>query len=68
MSVTGEFGLTAAQREALTLAFESGYYEVPADVTLDSLSEMLGITSQALSERLNRGTKQLIGSTVIGTQ
>jgi predicted DNA binding protein len=65
MTVNANFGLTSAQREALTLAFESGYYDVPADVTLDSLSEMLGITSQALSERLNRGTKRLIESALI---
>jgi predicted DNA binding protein len=67
MTANGKYGLTSAQHEALTLAFESGYYDVPADVTLDSLSKMLGITSQALSERLTRGTKTLIESTVIET-
>jgi predicted DNA binding protein len=67
MTANGEFGLTSSQREALALAFESGYYDIPADVTLDSLSEMLGITSQALSERLNRGTKKLIEATLIET-
>jgi predicted DNA binding protein len=65
MTVNSEVGLTAPQREALTLAVESGYYDVPADVTLDSLSELLGITSQALSERLNRGTKTLVEATLL---
>jgi predicted DNA binding protein len=65
MTSNGNFGLTSAQREALTVAFEAGYFDVPAQTTLDSLSDVLGVTSQAVSERLNRGTKKLVETTLI---
>jgi predicted DNA binding protein len=50
-----QFGLTQAQREALVLATERGYFDVPSETTLDELAEELGITRQALSERVRRG-------------
>lgn len=48
--------LTADQREALRVAFEHGYFEVPRGVTLAELSDHLGISHQAASERLRRAT------------
>ena len=50
-----QFGLTQAQREALVLATERGYFDVPSETTLDELAEERGITRQALSERVRRG-------------
>lgn len=50
-----QFGLTQAQREALVLAIERGYFDVPSETTLDELAEELDITRQALSERVRRG-------------
>jgi predicted DNA binding protein len=58
-------GLTDPQREALITAVENGYFDVPARATLESISEALGITSQAVSERLNRGTKTLVEATLM---
>jgi predicted DNA binding protein len=58
------YGLTDAQREALTLAYERGYYRSPRDVTLDELAVELGITGQAFGSRLRRGLDSLLGSTV----
>lgn len=52
--------LTAPQREALQLARKRGYYEIPRETTLEELSCELGITRQAVSDRLRRGTKTLI--------
>jgi predicted DNA binding protein len=60
-----DYDLTATQEEALILAVESGYYDVPATATLQTLSEALDITQQAVSQRLNRGTKVLVEATLL---
>lgn len=53
------FGLTEEQYEALVAATERGYYDIPRAIDTDALAAELGITSQALSERLRRGQRSL---------
>jgi predicted DNA binding protein len=55
---TGD-GLTETQRRTVELAIESGYYDVPRDTTLVDLAEELGISHQAVSERLRRAERRL---------
>lgn len=59
-----EYDLTDAQREALQLAYERGYYRSPREVSLEELAAEVGITGQSFGSRLQRGTHRLIGSTV----
>ncbi|MFD1512404.1 helix-turn-helix domain-containing protein [Halomarina rubra] len=54
--------LTAAQREALELAVERGYFAVPRAVSLDDLADALGVSHQAYSERLRRAIERLATS------
>ena len=56
----GGDGVTPKQREALCRAVASGYFEIPRRTTLDSLGEQLGVTDNAMSERIRRGTATLI--------
>lgn len=56
----GRYGLTNDQFEALEAALETGYYEVPRAVDQSELAEQLGISHQALSERLRRATEALV--------
>ena len=56
----GRYGLTAPQFEALSTASNAGYYEIPRDVDLQELAKELGISHQALSERLRRATNRLV--------
>ncbi|KTG11635.1 DNA-binding protein [Haloprofundus marisrubri] len=58
----GEFGLTEDQYTALVTAAESGYFDVPREVTMSELAAELGVSQQALSERLRRGHKTLVES------
>lgn len=53
--------LTEKQQETLTTAYEAGYYHIPQDITADELADKLGISHQALSERLHRAYEQLVG-------
>lgn len=59
------YDLTDTQREALCLAYERGYYESPRRTTLGVMAEEVGITGQSLGSRLRRGTRRLIGSTLV---
>ena len=54
--------LSAAQYEALTEALDSNYYSVPRGTTLVELSDRLGVSHQAVSERLRRGHQALLES------
>ena len=66
---SGQFGLTADQLESLVTASKQGYYNVPRDATLQDVAELLGISHQALSERLRRGHGRLVrNALVIGTE
>jgi hypothetical protein len=55
----GRFGLTESQYRALVLAVQRGYYEVPRRTTLEELADEVGVSHQALSERLRRATGSL---------
>lgn len=58
------YGLTDRQREALVLAYESGYFDDTRETTLEGIAEELGISRQALAGRLRRGHRQLIANTL----
>lgn len=55
-----DLGLTEEQRETLVLAYETGYFDIPRGTTTAGLAEELGISNQAVSERLRRGYSRLV--------
>lgn len=59
------YNLTECQQDALLAAHESGYFEIPRKVSLAELAEQLGVSSQAASERLRRGTERLVGHSLV---
>lgn len=56
--------LTEDQQEALILAYRRGYFNTPREVTLEQLGEELGISQQAVSSRIRRGTRRVLGNTL----
>jgi hypothetical protein len=60
-------GLTDRQDEALRIAYERGYFEIPRRATLDDVAAELGITPSSASERLRRAQTQLVEETVATT-
>ncbi|WP_435195855.1 helix-turn-helix domain-containing protein [Natronomonas sp. EA1] len=60
-------GLTDSQRETLKLAHERGYFDIPRRTTTEELGRELGISNQAVSERLRRGYARLV-ERVIGAE
>jgi predicted DNA binding protein len=55
-----DLALTAEQRETLVLAHQMGYFDIPRGTTTSGLAEELGISNQAISERLRRGYSRLV--------
>jgi len=53
-------GLTDLQRETLELAYQRGFFEVPRGTTMRELGEELGVSEQAVSQRLRRGYARLV--------
>lgn len=52
--------LTVEQEEALEAALERGYFEIPREISMEELADELGISHQALSERLRRAYETLV--------
>lgn len=62
--------LTPKQHEALALAVETGYYDQPREATLKELADELGVSSSAVSQRLNAVERKLVNdlASCIGAQ
>jgi predicted DNA binding protein len=58
------FGLTPVQRETLLLAIDRGYYAIPRQCTTLELGDELGVSDQAIMERLRRAIVTLVSNTV----
>jgi len=52
--------LTEAQKEALRLAIDNDYYEVPKKTTIQKLAKVAGVSNAAYDERLRRAEKNLM--------
>jgi predicted DNA binding protein len=59
------YGLTNAQAETLTRAVERGYFEVPRQVSFAELAAELGISEQAVSERVRRGANAVLSHVLL---
>lgn len=60
------FGLTSEQRETLVMAVENGYFSAPRETKLDEIADELGITRQAVSERVRRAAETVLRKALAG--
>lgn len=60
-----EYDLTAGQREALVTALEMGYFAVPREAQIEDLAAELGISTNAVSQRLRRANRNLTRNTLV---
>ena len=59
-----EFGLSPEQHEALSVALQAGYFDVPREMTLVELADELDISDSAVSQRIRRGLAKILSATV----
>lgn len=55
-------GITPKQREALQLAYDRGYFQVPRETSATELGEELGISRQSFSRRLQRAQETIFSN------
>lgn len=61
--------ITPAQREALLVAYERGYFEQPRGATQAELADELGVSAAAFGNRIRRGMANLVDDALIrGTE
>ncbi|MCU4800150.1 helix-turn-helix domain-containing protein [Halobacteria archaeon HArc-gm2] len=60
-----EYDLTPEQRDALVTAFSGGYFDVPRRSSTSDIAAALGISANAVSARIRRGTASLVDSTLV---
>jgi predicted DNA binding protein len=58
------YGLTDDQQEALLVAQNNGYFDIPQEHSLTELADELSISRQSFSRRLKRGHNTLIANTL----
>jgi len=58
------YGLTDEQIAALNTAYKEGYFGEPRETSLDEVAEKMGLSSTAMSGRLRRGMRNLVGATI----
>lgn len=64
-TVEPTYDLTDVQRETLVKAVERGYFKVPREVSFAELASDLGISEQAVSERVRRATDKLLNQILL---
>jgi predicted DNA binding protein len=60
-------GLTDRQHEALRIAYERGYFDIPRRASLEDVAAELDVSPSSVSERLRRAQTRLIEETVATT-
>ncbi len=59
------YGVTEPQRETLIRAVQGGYYSIPRQMSTQELADELGISDQAVTERLRRAIETLSENTLV---
>lgn len=59
------YGLTDIQYDTLLSALEQGYFTVPREITSKELGAQLGVSDQAVTERIRRGTTNILSHILV---
>jgi predicted DNA binding protein len=62
------YGLTDVQYDTLLVALEEGYFTVPREITSKELGAQLGVSDQAVTERIRRGTTNILSHILVSPE
>ncbi len=62
------YGVTEPQRETLIRAVQGGYYSIPRELSTQDLADELGVSDQAVTERLRRAIETLSKNTLVAME
>ena len=60
-----KYDLTPEQYEALVAAVRSGYFSIPRATSLEAVGKTLGISANAASQRIRRGSEALVRASLM---
>lgn len=60
-----DFGLSPEQERIIRTAYETGYFEVPRQVSQTDLAGSFDLSTSAVSQHLRRATAELVGNTLL---
>lgn len=60
-----KYGLTPEQYEALVAAVGNGYFSIPRTTSAEEVGETLGISANAASQRIRRGSEALVRASLM---
>src|SRR5213080_411411 len=63
--IGAEDGLTSRQREILSLAWNLGYFDIPARAGLEKLAELTGLSRNTVSQHLRRGMRRILRESLL---
>jgi predicted DNA binding protein len=58
--IAADDALTPRQREILSLAWNLGYFDIPARAGLEKLAELIGLSRNTVSQHLRRGLRRIL--------
>ncbi|KYH24186.1 HTH DNA binding domain protein [Halalkalicoccus paucihalophilus] len=61
-----EGSLTAEQLDALKMAYEHGFWDIPRAINQTELANLIGISNNSMSQRLRRGIKVIVEESLYG--
>ena len=63
--INADDGLTSRQREILSLAWNLGYFDIPARTGLEKLAELTGLSRNTVSQHLRRGMRRILRESLL---
>ncbi len=63
--IGAEDGLTSRQREILSLAWNLGYFDIPARAGLEKLAQITGLSRNTVSQHLRRGMRRILRESLL---
>jgi len=63
--INADDGLISRQWEIMSLAWNLGYFDIPARTGLEKLAELTGLSRNTVSQHLRRGMRRILRESLL---